>query len=161
MPEEDAMLKDVANKAALAMISVAVLGSGLSRAQAQESGRPAVRSQMLVSTDWLEQHLNDRNLVVLYVGRDRSQFESGHIPGSRFVRLDDVVEQHKDSLNELPPIADLQAAFESLGLGDRVASSADRRCPGYSGGTGLLHARLPWPRRQCVPSGRGHGKMDG
>ncbi len=130
------MLKDVANKAALAMVSVAVLGPGFSRAQAQESGRPAVRSQMLVSTDWLERHLNDRNLVVLYVGRDRSQFESGHIPGSRFVRLDDVVEQHKDSLNELPPIADLQAAFESLGIGDdsRVVLTGDAQ--------GLLAARV-------------------
>ena len=78
-----------------------------------------MRSQMLVSTSWLEQHLNDRNLVVLYIGRDRSQFEAGHIPGSRFVRLDDLVEQHKDSLNDLPPVADLQATFESLGVGDR------------------------------------------
>jgi thiosulfate/3-mercaptopyruvate sulfurtransferase len=136
MPEEGAMLKDVANKAALAVIGVAVLGPGLSRVRAQESGRPAMRSQMLVTTDWLEQHVNDRNLVVLYVGRDRTRFESGHIPGSRFLRLDDVVEQHKDSLNELPPIADLQATFESLGIGDdsSVVLAGDAQ--------GLLAARV-------------------
>ena len=74
---------------------------------------------MLVSTTWLEQHLNDRNLIVLYIGRDRAQFDSGHIPGSRFVRLDELVEQHRDSLNELPPVADLVATFESLGVGQR------------------------------------------
>ena len=77
-----------------------------------------MRSEMLVSTTWLEQHLNDRGLVVLYIGRDRGQFDSGHIPGSRFVRLDELVEQHKDSLNELPPVPDLQATFEGLGVGD-------------------------------------------
>jgi thiosulfate/3-mercaptopyruvate sulfurtransferase len=74
---------------------------------------------MLVSTTWLEQHLNDRDLVVLHIGRDRDNFDSGHIPGSRFLRLDDLVEQRKDSLNELPPVTDLLATFESLGVGER------------------------------------------
>src|SRR5205814_8569705 len=72
-----------------------------------------------VSTGLLDQHLTDRDLIVLYIGRDRSQFDSGHIPGSRFVRLDDLVEQHKDSLNELPPVADLQGTFESLGVDEQ------------------------------------------
>jgi thiosulfate/3-mercaptopyruvate sulfurtransferase len=119
MPEKEDMLKDVANKAALVLIGAAVMGPALQRIDAQERSRQAVRSEMLVSTSWLEQHLNDRDLVVLYVGRDRAQFDSGHIPGSRFVRLDELVEQHKDSLNELPPAADLRAAFESLGVGDQ------------------------------------------
>ena len=95
---------------------------------------------------------------MLYVGRNRSQFESGHIPGSRFVRLDELVEQHKDSLNDLPPVADLQATFESLGVGDqsRVVLTGDAL--GVSGGTSLLHARLSRTRRPCVTSGRRHGK---
>ncbi len=127
MTEKDVMLKDIAQSAALAVAGIAVLSSGPPRIRAQESGWPAVQTQMLVSTSWLEQHLNDRTLVVLYVGRDRSQFESGHIPGSRFVRLDDLVEQHKGSLNELPPVADLQATFESLGVGEesRVVLTGD------------------------------------
>ncbi len=127
MSEKEDMLKDVTNKAALALIGAAILGPAPQRMDAQERGRTAVRSEMLVSTSWLEQHLNDRDLVVLYVGRDRAQFDSGHIPGSRFVRLDELVEQHKDSLNELPPVADLQAAFESLGVSDqsRVVLTGD------------------------------------
>ena len=119
MPEKDAMLRDVAQRATLAVIGVAILSAGPSRTRAQESGQPPVQSQMLVSTSWLEQHRKDRNLVVLHVGRDRSEFDSGHIPGSRFVHLDDLVEQRKDSLNELPPVADLQATFERLGVGDQ------------------------------------------
>ncbi len=128
MPEEEPMLKDVTNKAAIALIGAAILGPAWQRICAQAPSRAAVRSEMLVSTSWLEQHLNDRDLVVLYVGYDRGQFDSGHIPGSRFVRLDDLVEQHKDSPNELPPVEDLQATFESLGVGDdsRVVLTGDR-----------------------------------
>ncbi len=128
MAEKETMRKDVANKAALALIGTAILSPAFQRMFAQERSRPAVRSEMLVSTSWLERHLNDRNLVVLYVGHDRGEFDSGHIPGSRFVRLDDLVEQHKDSLNELPPVDDLQATFESLEVGDesRVVLTGDR-----------------------------------
>jgi len=113
------MLNNVTCKAALPLIGVAVLSAAIQRIDAQEQTRPTVRSEMLVSTAWLEQHLNDRDLLVLHIGRDRDKFDSGHIPGSRFVRLDDLVEQRKDSLNELPPIADLQTTFESLGVGER------------------------------------------
>jgi thiosulfate/3-mercaptopyruvate sulfurtransferase len=119
MREEDAMLSEVRSKAALPLIGAAVLSAALYRICAQEAGQPTVHQEMLVSTTWLDQHLNDRDLVVLFIGRDRSQFDSGHIPGSRFLRLDELVEQHKDSLNELPPITDLQATFATLGIGER------------------------------------------
>src|SRR5205814_8451638 len=105
MPENEAMLKNLTSTVALPLIGAAVLGAAFERIYAQEHSRPTLRTQMLVSTALLDQHLTDRDLIVLYIGRDRSQFDSGHIPGSRFVRLDDLVEQHKDSLNELPPVA--------------------------------------------------------
>jgi len=114
------MFTDATNKAAaLPLVGAAFLGAAFQLTFAQQQTRPAVRSEMLVSTAWLEQHLNDDDLVVLYVGRDRSQFDSGHIPGSRFVRLDDLVEQRSESLNDLPSVADLQATFEGLGIGER------------------------------------------
>ncbi len=119
MPEKETMFKDVTSKAALPLIGAAFLSGAIQRICAQEQSRPSVRTEMLISTAWLEQHLNDRDLIILWIGRDRSQFDSGHIPGSRFVRLDDLVEQHKDSLNELPSVADLQATFESLGVSDQ------------------------------------------
>jgi thiosulfate/3-mercaptopyruvate sulfurtransferase len=136
MQKKAPVLKDAANKAAIAMLGAAVLTPALQGAQAQESTWPAVRAEMLVSTSWLEQHLNDGELVVLYIGRDRAHFDQGHIPGSRFVRLDELVEQHKDSLNDLPPVSDLQATFERLGVGDqsRVVLIGDAQ--------GLLAARV-------------------
>jgi len=127
------MLKG-ASRAALVLASAAVLGP-FPRTQAQQTSQPALRSEMLVSTSWLQQHLSDTDLVVLYIGRDRSRFDAGHIPGSVFVRLDDLVEQRKNSLNDLPPISDLQALFESVGVGDnsRIVLTGD--------GQGLLAAR--------------------
>lgn len=119
MPEEEAMLRDVRSNTALPLIGAALLSAAFHRTGAQQPTPPALRKEMLVSTSWLDQHLNDHDLVVIYIGRDRSQFDSGHIPGSRFLRLDELVEQHRDSLNELPPINDLQATFENLGMGDR------------------------------------------
>ena len=119
MPNEDVMLKHVRSGAALPLIGVAILSPALGRAQAQRPTRQVVQSEMLVSTTWLERHLNDRDLVVLQVGQDRGQFDSGHIPGSRFVRLDELVEQHSESLNELPAATDLAETFASLGVGDQ------------------------------------------
>jgi thiosulfate/3-mercaptopyruvate sulfurtransferase len=136
MPKkEESMLKGATSRAALALVSAAVLGPVFQRTQAQESSQPALRSEMLVSTSWLQQHLADPDVVVLYIGRDRSHFDAGHIPGSVFVRLDDLVEQRRNSLNELPPVAELQAVFESLGVGDnsRVVLTGD--------GQGVLAAR--------------------
>jgi len=94
-----------------------------------------LRSEMLVSTAWLQQHLDDRDLVVLYVGRDRSEYDAGHIPGARFLPLDELVEQHKDSLNDLPSVATLQTVFESLGVGN------DSRVVLYGDSGGMLAAR--------------------
>ena len=133
--KEEPMLRASASRAALALVSAAVLGPVLNHAQGQEISQPALRSEMLVSTSWLEQHLADPGLVVLYVGRDRSRFDAGHIPGSVFVRLDELVEQRKNSLNELPPVSDLQAVFESLGVSDnsRIVLTGD--------GQGVLAAR--------------------
>jgi len=119
MPEEEAMLNVVTSRAALPLMGAAILSPFFQRISAPENNRPSVRSEMLVSTAWLAQHLNDRDLIVLYVGVDRGQFDSGHIPGSRFVRLDELVEQRKNSLNELPSAADSQATFEGVGVGER------------------------------------------
>jgi len=125
--KEEPMLKGTASRTALALVSAAVLSPVFNRTQAQEVSPPALRSQMIVSTSWLQQHLADTDLVVLYIGRDRSRFDAGHIPGSVFVRLDDLVEQRENSLNDLPSVSDLQALFENVGVGDssRIVLTGD------------------------------------
>ena len=41
-----------------------------------------VRSSMIVSTEWLAQHLNDKSLVLLHVG-DKKEYDAAHIPGAQ------------------------------------------------------------------------------
>jgi thiosulfate/3-mercaptopyruvate sulfurtransferase len=91
------------------------------------SAAPALRSDMLVSTAWLADHLKDPNLVVLHVSRDRTAFDAGHIPGARFLALSDIVVTRDGILNELPPAATLKNVFERLGVSDdsRVILCAD------------------------------------
>jgi thiosulfate/3-mercaptopyruvate sulfurtransferase len=116
-----------------ALVGAAVLSPA--PCSAERADQVTLHSQMLVSTSWLEEHLDDKNLVVLYVARSRSEYDAGHIPGAHFLPLDELVEQHKDSLNDLRPIATLQSVFESLGIGD------DTRVVLCGEGGGLLAAR--------------------
>ena len=79
---------------------------------------PAVRSDMLVSTAWLAQHLDDPNIVILQVSRDRMAYDAGHIPGARFLALSEIVTTRDGILNELPPAATLKSVFERAGVSD-------------------------------------------
>ncbi len=137
MLEKDAMLKEVAQYGRLAVLGAAVSGPGLARvlsAQRQigppcgrkcSSPLPGSRSTCVIAS-W-----SCSTLAAIGLGLTRA-----HIPGSHFVRLDEFVEQRKNSLNELPPVSDLQAIFESLGVGDqsRVVLTGDAQ--------GMLAARV-------------------
>ncbi len=79
---------------------------------------PAVRSEMLVTTSWLAQHLKDSNVVILHVSRDRAAYDAGHIPGARFLALSDIVVTREGILNELPPAAALKTVLERAGVSD-------------------------------------------
>jgi len=118
MPDEDEMLRDLTSNAALPMLAAALLCPNAPRTCGTVIGPIDVHSQMLVQTAWLEDHLHESDLIVLQIGRDRAQYDSGHIPGSRFLSLDELVEQRADSLNELPPVAELADTFASLGIQD-------------------------------------------
>lgn len=84
---------------------------------------PAVRAQaahpeMVVSTEWLAQHLNDPKVVILHVSDKRAEYDAGHIPGARFLDTSAFID-HDNPLNtELPPPEQLQDAFEKLGISD-------------------------------------------
>lgn len=72
---------------------------------------------MLVSTDWLDAHLEDPLVAVVEVGA-RSHFESGHIPGARFIAREEIVDECEGIPNELTSEEMLVEAFTRVGVGN-------------------------------------------
>lgn len=72
---------------------------------------------MTVSAEWLAEHINDNNLVLLHVG-DRGEYDKGHIPGAQFISLRDIsVDGDGGKLSlQLPPADQLRKAFENFGV---------------------------------------------
>jgi thiosulfate/3-mercaptopyruvate sulfurtransferase len=86
---------------------------------AQASVANEVNKSLVVSTEWLAKHLKDDSLVLLQVG-DKAEYEAGHIPGAQFIALTDISTPRGSGLAlELPPVAQLQTAFEKLGVTDK------------------------------------------
>jgi len=84
----------------------------------------------LVSTDWLAQHLGDTGLVVADAswhmpasGRSgREEYLAAHIPGARYLDIDQVSDKANPAPHSLPGAADFGTAMEQLGVGsnDRI-----------------------------------------
>jgi thiosulfate/3-mercaptopyruvate sulfurtransferase len=84
----------------------------------------------LVSTDWLAEHLGDPDLVVVDAswhmpasGRSgREEYLAAHIPGARYLDIDELSDQANPGPHMLPGAARFGEAMEQLGVGrdDRV-----------------------------------------
>ena len=87
--------------------------------EARASGETKVQKSVIVSTERLATHLNDDALVLLQVG-DKDEYLAGHIPGARLITLADISTPRGSGLAlELPTVAQLEAAFEKLGVTDK------------------------------------------
>ncbi len=85
----------------------------------KEVSEPQVRSAMLISTNWLGQHLHDPDLVVLCIATAAEFCDKGRIPGAHFIALSAIAITRDGVPNELPSADDLQRIFESAGVNDR------------------------------------------
>ena len=84
----------------------------------------------LVSTEWLAQHLGEPGLVVLdsswhmpASGRSgRDEFLAAHIPGARFLDIDEVSDRSHPAPHMMPTAEEFGQAMERLGIGrdDRI-----------------------------------------
>ena len=97
--------------------AAAGLLTALPQCAAAACGGHGDRDSLLVSTSWLADHLNDRNLVILEVG-DKAAFEKAHIPGAQFLEYMDthLMKSPAGLTLELPPMADLAEVFGKLGV---------------------------------------------
>ena len=76
-------------------------------------------SGLLVSPSELAGMLKDPAVVVVAVANQPGDFESGHIPGARFVRYGDIAIDVDGLQSELPPIDQLRRALAAAGISDR------------------------------------------
>ena len=96
----------------LAMLTAVVVTQG-------QEADVSVRSSMIVSTDWLAQHVNDSNLVLLHVG-DKKEYDAAHIKGAQYIQTSDISTPRGQGLIlELPPVDQLKATFEKFGVSDK------------------------------------------
>jgi thiosulfate/3-mercaptopyruvate sulfurtransferase len=127
---EDKGIRPIARLIGLLLLTIIVWPSFL----AAQSRNP-VKSEMLVSTDWLATHLHDSKLIVLCIVDDERFYSSGHIPGARMIRVSQIVTVRDGIPNELPSARDLQGVFENAGVRN------DSRIVLYGERSGLLAAR--------------------
>jgi thiosulfate/3-mercaptopyruvate sulfurtransferase len=74
------------------------------------------RQPFLVSVVWLAQHINDKDLLLIYMG-DGQDYRSGHIPGAQALLYSDIRQPDGTGLTlELPPVEQLVTTFEALGV---------------------------------------------
>ena len=84
----------------------------------------------LVSTDWLARHLGEPDLVIIdsswfmpSLGRSgRDEYLAAHIPGARFLDIDEVADKSHPAPHMLPGARQFSEAMERLGVGsdDRI-----------------------------------------
>jgi len=117
------------------------------------SGAP--KPSILVSGDWLVEHLKDESLVILHVG-SQQDYDAGHIPGARLVTLGDISMTGETGLRlELPPVAKLEEALGRLGIGDGA------RIVVYAGTDSVQSATRVWFTLDYVGLGERAALLDG
>ena len=77
----------------------------------KESGKPGI----LVSTGWLQDHLNDPNVVILHSG-SAELFDSLHIPGARLIIPGNFTVNTDSLRNQMPPSDSIVALLRRVGV---------------------------------------------
>ena len=87
-------------------------------------GAAGPRDSLVVTADWLAQHLNDPGLVILQVG-EKESYDSGHIPGAQFIVMDDLsipmdhaAMKPTDLMLEMPDASRLRESLQQFGISD-------------------------------------------
>src|SRR5690349_24187501 len=102
----------------------------------------------LVTTEILESHLTDPDWVVFDCRHDlmapergRSEYAMSHIPGARFLHLDEDLSAPKTGRNGRHPLPDPDVLMEKLG---RAGVDARKQVVAYDAQGGMVAARLWW-----------------
>ena len=94
--------------------------------RSDDSPAPSSTSRWLVTTEWLAEHLHDRNFAVVDgsyspLGQRRdaeAEYRGGHIPGAVFFDIDAISDHSTELPHMLPGTTQFGAAVGALGIGD-------------------------------------------
>ncbi len=106
---------------------------------------PQSDPQLLVSTDWLAEHLKAPDVQVLDasyylpdMGRDAlAEYRAAHIPGARFFDIDEISDKASALPHMAPPVEKFVSRMRAMGIGD------GHRVVVYDG-AGLFSAARVW-----------------
>jgi len=114
----------------VAFLVVAVAGCS-----AQEKAVIVGNPQFLMEASELPEILQHEDVVILHIASNSMDFESGHIPGARFLNLNSIAINGENVQRDLPLVDSLTAAFQAAGVnnGDRVVL--------YESGSGMSVTR--------------------
>ena len=102
--------------APLAVAFASVIGAS-ARAQTAR----LTRSDLVVTSDWLATQLKNPKLVLFHIG-EKSEYDAGHVPGARFLQLQDISSpMTRDTTAlalEMLPADQLRERLEQLGISD-------------------------------------------
>jgi len=101
---------------AFVLMSLPVLAAD--RPQSSKSAG-AAHPELVVSTQWLAEHLSDPNLVIVHIGHHESDYLAGHIPGARYLPMDNFATGDEAPGTELLPPDQLKKNLEAIGIGDK------------------------------------------
>ncbi len=91
-----------------------------------DSSSPSPTSRWLVSTDWLAEHLRDRDLIAVdgsyhlpAAKRDpHAEYRAGHIPGAVFFDIEAIADHSTELPHMLPGTTQFSEAVGAMGIGD-------------------------------------------
>ncbi len=94
-----------------------VISVGFLETKAQETCAITENTPMTVSVEWLQKHIDHKNLVLLHVG-EKKEYDAGHILGARYIATRDVSlpQEEGDLALQLPTAEQLKVIFEKYGI---------------------------------------------
>lgn len=75
------------------------------------------QSSLFVTVDWLAERIGDPSLVLFHVGV-KPEYDAAHIPGARFLTLDDIAARDSKLALQMPAPEELKETLEAQGVSD-------------------------------------------
>ncbi len=91
----------------------------LPEVKAQEACAITEDTPPVVSAEWLAEHINHKNLVLLHIG-NKEEYDAGHIPNAQYISLSDIAKssEETDLRLQIPSADKLKTTFEKFGIGN-------------------------------------------